>query len=80
MGVGQILLTNIDKDGTYQGLDRNVLDFLKPNYSIPFLIGGGFKSKDELEYLKIVFLQLSSHPLYTIINVLTVLQKQLVPN
>ena len=52
LGVGQILLTNIDKDGTYQGLDRNVLDFLKPNYSIPFLIGGGFKSKDELEYFK----------------------------
>ena len=55
LGVGQILLTNIDKDGTYQGLDRDALSFLKSKDSMPYLIGGGFSSLDELKYFKDIF-------------------------
>ena len=55
LGVGQILLTNIDKDGTYQGLDADILDFLKFEDSMPYLIGGGFSSLDELKHFKDIF-------------------------
>jgi cyclase len=39
--VGEIYLNSIDKDGTGQGLDLNMLDLLPPKVSKPIIIAGG---------------------------------------
>ena len=48
-GCGEILITEIDNDGRYVGLDRNLKNIIKRYEDLPILIGGGFKDKDDLE-------------------------------
>ena len=52
LGIGEILCTNIGKEGTYSGLDKTVLDIIGNFSSMPILIGGGFLNKDELIHFK----------------------------
>ena len=40
-GVGEIILTNIDLEGTRSGPDIIFLDQLANKFSLPFIIGGG---------------------------------------
>jgi len=39
--VGEIILQNIDKDGTYSGYDRSLLEMLRPLIKNPIIIAGG---------------------------------------
>ena len=39
--VGEIFLNSIDKDGTGQGLDTNVLSLIPENFQLPIILGGG---------------------------------------
>jgi len=50
IGVGEILLTNISKEGTFSGLDREVISILEEFKYIPILHGGGFSSSEELSF------------------------------
>jgi cyclase len=47
-GVGEILVTNVDKDGTLLGLDFNLVQTLLPLCSVPFVISGGTKNIKEI--------------------------------
>ena len=47
-GCGEILLTEISNDGTYKGLDLNIIDDIQKFANTPFLIGGGFGKVDEI--------------------------------
>lgn len=50
--VGEILITSIDKDGTFSGIDNNLAKRLK-KYSeyIPIIYSGGYKSINDMEIL-----------------------------
>ena len=52
LGVGEILLTNISREGTYSKLDKDIMSILNSFKHIPILVGGGFKSPDELTFYK----------------------------
>ncbi len=52
IGVGEILLTNISREGTYSNLDRDIVFIANSFKYFPLLIGGGFKSPDELDLYK----------------------------
>ncbi len=49
-GCGEILLTEINNDGTYKGLDTKIYKDIKNFKSVPFLIGGGFNKIEEINY------------------------------
>lgn len=44
LGVGEILLTSVDKDGTCQGPDLDLLDELSNKLKVPLIFGGGYAS------------------------------------
>lgn len=51
LGVGELLLTDISRDGVYKGLSREIDDIINENkYNFPILLSGGFKSMDEMMY------------------------------
>ena len=50
LGVGEICLTNVDRDGTMEGLDVNIVDPKK--YSLPVLISCGFFDLNQLKEIK----------------------------
>lgn len=39
--IGEIVLTNIDKDGTFSGYDLDVIDCVNSSLNIPLIINGG---------------------------------------
>ena len=41
IGVGEIVLTNIDREGCRCGLDNQFLKFISNNVSIPIIASGG---------------------------------------
>tara|TARA_B100002019_G_C21139818_1_gene532601 strand:+ start:129 stop:932 length:804 start_codon:yes stop_codon:yes gene_type:complete len=41
IGVGEIIVNSVDKDGTMSGYDHDLIDFLKPKINVPFTILGG---------------------------------------
>lgn len=41
LGVGEVLLNNIDADGTGQGFNLEILSYLPPGLSVPLIICGG---------------------------------------
>jgi len=51
-GCGEILITEINRDGRYKGLDQQALNVIKKFKKTPILIGGGFKEKKEIEFFK----------------------------
>ena len=50
-GCGEILLSEISSDGMYSGLDETIIPFIK-KISSPILLGGGFKSFNQLKTFK----------------------------
>ena len=50
LGAGEILLTSVDKDGTCDGPDNDLISTLSNHISIPLVVGGGFSSKSEIKY------------------------------
>ena len=41
MGVGEILLNSVDKDGSLTGYDLDFLDIIRDKIKIPLLVSGG---------------------------------------
>ena len=40
-GAGEIFLQSIDKDGTLEGFDLNLINFVKDHVKVPFIICSG---------------------------------------
>jgi len=54
MGAGEIFLQSIDNDGTLEGFDLNLINFIKDQIHVPFLISSGAGSwKHFLDVFKI---------------------------
>lgn len=51
-GVGEILLTSIDQDGTKKGFDLDLYEKVNNEIKIPFVVSGGFGSLNDLILLK----------------------------
>lgn len=47
LGAGEILLTSIDRDGTGEGFDAELLQLITKNVSIPVIASGGAGSKED---------------------------------
>jgi len=47
-GIGEILLTSVDNDGTQKGLDNDLIDYFLNKISIPTIISGGMKRPEEI--------------------------------
>ncbi len=47
-GAGEIFLTSIDKDGTGDGFDNNIIKIISDNVSIPVIAHGGAGNKDDV--------------------------------
>lgn len=41
-GVGEVLITSIDCDGTMRGLDHMLISKISPNIDVPIVVSGGF--------------------------------------
>ena len=46
---GELLLTNIEKDGCFSGLDQEILKYLPVNFDKPILLAGGAKDSQDFE-------------------------------
>ena len=61
-GAGEIFLQSIDKDGTLEGFDLNLINFVKDHVKVPFIICSGAGSwkhfLEVLKLMKLVVLQL----------------------
>ena len=57
IGVGEIILNNVDKDGKISGIDDSpeVLEIIEEKKDIPFLINGGFNSFHQLKNMNKLF-------------------------
>ena len=51
MGVGEVVITSVDRDGTGKGLDLNLIRALKDRTDRPLVIGGGIASTAHIEAL-----------------------------
>ena len=49
VGFGEILLTQIEGDGRYCGLDDSIIPLINTNSTLPILVGGGFKDNNEIK-------------------------------
>ena len=48
LGAGEVLITSVDRDGTYKGFDVEMLTLLSQNISIPIIASGGFGKLDDI--------------------------------
>lgn len=44
LGVGEIIINNIDKDGTFEGYDLKLINYISSNLSIPTIACGGARN------------------------------------
>ena len=51
-GAGEIILNAIDREGTYQGLDINLLQQVVESVQIPVVVSGGANSKSDFDAAK----------------------------
>jgi cyclase len=49
LGVGEILLNSVDRDGTGMGLDLGVFDVVPPEINLPFVLMGGVGRTDHFQ-------------------------------
>lgn len=45
IGVGEILVTNVSRDGQFTGLDQNLVRYLSVRSRVPLIVAGGLSSK-----------------------------------
>ena len=51
LGVGELLLTDISRDGIYKGLSKEINEIIEEHkYNFPLLLSGGFKENNEMEF------------------------------
>jgi cyclase len=48
-GVGEIFLNNVDRDGTYTGLDMAIINRINKEISVPLIVSGGVASVNEIK-------------------------------
>ena len=49
LGVGEIVLTSVNQDGTWKGYDRELIDVINKNVDIPIIANGGCGSIDDVK-------------------------------
>lgn len=47
-GVGEIIITSVDRDGTKSGFDLELMSVIPQNISVPVIISGGIASQEHL--------------------------------
>jgi len=52
LGVGEIMLNNIDRDGTFQGYDLDLIQEVSSKLSIPLIASGGAKDLNDFKLAK----------------------------
>lgn len=52
LGVGEILINNIDKDGTFEGYDLKLINYISFNLSVPTVACGGARNLDDFKLAK----------------------------
>ena len=48
-GAGEIILNNIDKEGTYSGYDEELLSIISKKIKVPVVVSGGASSMDDFK-------------------------------
>ena len=48
-GIGEVLVTSIEKDGTGKGPDINLINFVQEHVSVPIIYGGGISNTGHVE-------------------------------
>ena len=48
-GAGEIMITSIDKDGTFGGFDIELLNFIKDHTNLPLICSGGVGSFKDIK-------------------------------
>lgn len=51
LGAGEILLTSVDREGTWSGFDINLINLIATNVSVPVIAHGGAASINDIEKL-----------------------------
>jgi cyclase len=51
LGVGEILLTSIDKEGTKKGFDLKLIEEVNNIVSVPLIVSGGAGNSDHIEHV-----------------------------
>lgn len=51
LGAGEIILTSVDRDGTLDGFDSNLIRKIRQSISIPLVAGGGFGTLNDIDEL-----------------------------
>ncbi len=51
LGVGEILITSIDQDGTEEGFDLDLAEEISKNIKVPVIFSGGFNSSKDILHL-----------------------------
>lgn len=46
-GAGEILVTAVDKEGTFSGYDLDLVAYIRENSSLPIIVNGGAKNTDD---------------------------------
>lgn len=52
VGAGEILVTDIDREGTLSGINYEILSTVDQNVNVPYIVQGGVKSYEEIKLLK----------------------------
>ena len=53
LGIGELLVTDVNRDGCYTGLNEEILDILAENkYNFPLLVSGGMVNPSQLDKFK----------------------------
>jgi len=50
LGAGEIIITNVDREGTSKGVDQGLLDLVTQNISVPLIYHGGINTIDDIKY------------------------------
>ena len=50
LGAGEIIITNVDREGTSKGIDKDLLDLVTHNISIPLIYHGGINSISDIKH------------------------------
>ena len=50
-GAGEIIITSVDKDGTLEGADLDLLEKIYSKVSVPLIFGGGINSYDDINQI-----------------------------
>ena len=51
LGVGELMICCVDKDGTMSGFDNNLIDIIKNKISMPLIYKGGLKTYNDIKII-----------------------------